>query len=951
MADPINSSDVFKFVTLRAPDLIDKKSEQTHFIRDDRSFDRTSVGGLVAKYGKDSPGRMAPMLKELISRQGYTPEYPEDDPFFAKLDKLVASLSNNFHPGTFKAKLEQGLGKSVKETLQDKHVIDLRNETWDRYYTFLLLTRTEPVNLEGLTKNLRLLHLLDLLAAEVPIPDAGELRDILRATVLVPAEFSTAAATTRNVQAAVANDVNAEKYRSLWNDFLHTYQALNEIRSVPFTNPVLTEANAQQVKSGRAQGEASFLKNDVLAGRAAFMSLSSRTKTVLQNANLAETTPDLAVANNRLTDKLTEIHTALINTQDPELLKYMPQEVKSLPGVGSIIANLSSLPLDAPLFFVGASARSLIKPLGVGDLKVVKQKLKKYVTGEVAHIENVLKGESKERKNRVLDRTENILTVSEATDEETTKDTQTTERFELKKESEKTVQEQMSVQAGVTVSGSYGMVTFGAHGDFAYSTSSTDSNKTASNFAKEVIDKSVTKIQKQTKTERTTKTLHEVEEINTHGLSNTNGTDNISGIYRWVDKYYEAQIYNYGKRMMFEFIIPEPAAFFGYAFKNKPKKNIVPPIPLPTNLTHKDITEWNYQTYIRNYNVQGLTPPPPANKTISISIDQSGIDNGLTFSKSSKELVVPEGYVSAQLGFSISVIYENNPQFKLSSGNDHGWATLTDPDARRRWDFVTSGFPFNYDSIIPVAMEGYDINAFMLNVSVVCNRLASKYETWQIQAFEKIMASYQALQADYEQKLNAQETQQGVVIQGQNPLINREIEKTELQKGCLKMLEDGSLYASFNAMKAGSPPEFDVIDAFYEGKYIQFFEQAFEWENITYLYYPYFWGRLSEWVDKSTTYDTDPLFTKFLQAGAARVVIPVHPSYNDAILYYLETGLIWNGGDSPRLDDPLFISIAEELRNQTDDLVNAEKVGDPWEVVLPTTLVYLQKDSDLPTYN
>ena len=127
------------------------------------------------------------------------------------------------------------------------------------------------------------------------------------------------------------------------------------------------------------------------------------------------------------------------------------------------------LPLPPP-----TNIRSSIKPLGIGDLKVVKQKIHKYVAGEVAHIENVLRGEYKERKHRVLDRTEDILTITEETSEETMKDTQTTDRFELKKESEKTVQEQMSVQAGVTVSGSYGMVTFGAHGDFAYSTASTE---------------------------------------------------------------------------------------------------------------------------------------------------------------------------------------------------------------------------------------------------------------------------------------------------------------------------------------------------------------------------------------------------------------------------------------------------------------------------------------------
>ena len=238
------------------------------------------------------------------------------------------------------------------------------------------------------------------------------------------------------------------------------------------------------------------------------------------------------------------------------------------------------------------------------------------MAGEVSYIENILKGESKERKHRLLDRTEDIFTFSNETDEETTKDTQTTERFELKKESEKTIQEQMSIQAGVTVSGSYGTVTFGAHGDFAYSTSSQESNKSASNFAREVVDKSVSKIQKRTKEERTTKKLHEVEEINTHGFVNVPGTEHISGIYRWVDKFYDAQIYNYGVRMMFEFIIPEPAAFYKYAQTHKPKANIPRPVPF-TSITHKDINEGNYQNYIRDYNVQGVLPPPLPYKTIS----------------------------------------------------------------------------------------------------------------------------------------------------------------------------------------------------------------------------------------------------------------------------------------------------------------------------------------------
>jgi len=64
-----------------------------------------------------------------------------------------------------------------------------------------------------------------------------------------------------------------------------------------------------------------------------------------------------------------------------------------------------------------------IRPLGIGDLKVVKQTLERYVAGEAAHIENVLKGESKERKHRLFDRTEETVTIALETSEETERDT------------------------------------------------------------------------------------------------------------------------------------------------------------------------------------------------------------------------------------------------------------------------------------------------------------------------------------------------------------------------------------------------------------------------------------------------------------------------------------------------------------------------------------------------
>jgi hypothetical protein len=124
---------------------------------------------------------------------------------------------------------------------------------------------------------------------------------------------------------------------------------------------------------------------------------------------------------------------------------------------------------------------------------------------------------------------------------------------------------------------------------------------------------------------------------------------------------------------------------------------------------------------------------------------------------------------------------------------------------------------------------------------------------------------------------------------------------------------------------------------------------------MTYLYYPYFWGRKSNWVEINHITDPDPLFEQFLTAGAARVVVPVPMAYRDAVLFLLQRDeplhkKVWGGGDRPTLDDPLYRSVAQEMKNRTDDLAGATPEGEPWEFTIPTTLVWLQPDSTLPSF-
>ena len=134
-----------------------------------------------------------------------------------------------------------------------------------------------------------------------------------------------------------------------------------------------------------------------------------------------------------------------------------------------------------------------------------------------------------------------------------------------------------------------------------------------------------------------------------------------------------------------------------------------------------------------------------------------------------------------------------------------------------------------------------------------------------------------------------------------------------------------------------------------------FFEQAFEWNQMTYLFYDYYWARKREWVNVLKRKDNGPLFEKFLQAGAARVLLPVRPAYTKALLHFLASGgEIWEGEDVPTPNDPLYVSIVDEIKEADGLFEGGEDEGEPWISKVPTSLVYLNhtgSPDDLPDYS
>jgi hypothetical protein len=183
----------------------------------------------------------------------------------------------------------------------------------------------------------------------------------------------------------------------------------------------------------------------------------------------------------------------------------------------------------------------------------------------------------------------------------------------------------------------------------------------------------------------------------------------------------------------------------------------------------------------------------------------------------------------------------------------------------------------------------------------------------------------------------------GIAISGSSPTRNQEVIREELKRAVVELLRgsrfDGLPATTYDA--GGTvPPRIDLDANDRTAQEIQFVEQAFEWENLSYMLYAYFWADSERWAELQGVEGPDADFDRFLRAGSARVLVPARPGFEGQAHLYTLFGTLWGGGPAPMPGDPLYLSIAEEVRalqRPPDD----GKPGEHWEVRLPTTLVYL----------
>jgi len=439
-------------------------------------------------------------------------------------------------------------------------------------------------------------------------------------------------------------------------------------------------------------------------------------------------------------------------------------------------------------------------------------------------------------------------------------------------------------------------VTASVDAGFSYAQSSQNSNSSSQSYASEIVTKVVERVSNKVRKERSVKSIEEFEETVKHVIDNRTGDGPKSYVYRWLTKLIRATLKNYGKRLMFQIDIAHPSHYYlTRAIQEKQPLNI-PPNPkdlrkdstdpiikdfylktsFPYSFGIDDITRDNYLAWATLYNAK-LEQPPSKKILISRAFQTT---SGVTLSEAEVVTILPE-YQAKRAKITFTYGYTDGPsQVRIIIGQ-HLVAAY--------YGSSNPGFftPILNDEegSLPITVFGINLGTW-ITIELECElpynqNGIQESKTWQIKTYHAILDAYESLKAEAESKMSEWNPNNP----GLNPTRKNDLIKTELKKGALSKM-----------FRCNNPNPFWITDNYIVGKEydpdcckdslnaekVRFLETIFDWNNMTYDLYPYFYARhdslkpeADNWGKLLNLTDDDPHFEAFLQASYATVRIPV----------------------------------------------------------------------------
>lgn len=593
--------------------------------------------------------------------------------------------------------------------------------------------------------------------------------------------------------------------------------------------------------------------------------------------------------------------------------------------------------------------RCSVRVRSIADFIRVEQALVEYRAGEIGHIENILQGEMKERLTRSLSRSETTTTETSEREETTERDTQTTNRFEVEKESEKALQEtaEKHGEISASLSASYPSATVIVAGNLGFSSQTTkeETEKDVTRFSQNVTSRTLDRIKSRVESQRTSRMIREFEDTARHVLDNRGGADHVVGAYRWVDKIYSARAMNYGGRVVMEILVENPGRFLR---PTAALSDLHLP-PALDDVTHPvgplkgpgDISRTNYAYFAGIY---GADLPAPPLQSVFVTENESRDPDGQSIHNFAGEVEIPAGYKAVSY---IAHGTWGNPKWGTATVQTNTGIFLGSSVGYFQQNSAASGPLAGYTGKLAYVINNWGHSpAFVLHVE--CQLTPEAFGAWQVDCHRRIHEAYENAVHAAMQAAAQEQARQGVSIPGRNPLFNDALVRDELKKEAIWAIGTGSPFwldeGEWRVCDANGTtlPRLDAGSCA-KLKIASLLESGIDWKLMVYQLLPYYWANVCEWQSLLGVSDPDPLYAEFLRSGAARILVPLANDKAAAmeILYYLHTGQRWTGDAAPPImagDEQL----AAILESHALEENWPQPVGEPWTMRVPTSLTVLE---------
>ncbi|MDP4511738.1 hypothetical protein [Nonomuraea turcica] len=615
---------------------------------------------------------------------------------------------------------------------------------------------------------------------------------------------------------------------------------------------------------------------------------------------------------------------------------------------------------------------SYLEPAGRSDLLLIRQTTTGYRRAEISYIENVLIGEcrTREHTDRILNRQETFVALEQESEE--SRDLQTTDRAELAREVSEVVREDLRAEGSVQVT-SRGATKIVAEASVSFDQSTEVAARTAEQYARETIERAVRRTVERVRRETRSLFERETTERNQHGFQ-LDGTapDHVSGVYQYLVQVSRAKIFSYGERELYDLLVPEPAALIWHLAVTRTDLHVPverPDANLFASLTLDNIAD-HREEVIRSFGVFDLPELPPQFRLLSAVFTATGGGDGAHYANS-KDLQIPDGYGVESARLAVSAETEGDEDYTpnggaVVGGGVHLWDTPLQGNAgshTHEFDFI----PLLPGPSLLIAFNADNYRSLIASVTVRLRLTDQGQRAWALEAYARVADRYQQMSREYEQAIiqaTAAQPEELITLPEGSRLRLQQIVRTEVQRSVIDIMRnaavDFDLIADHWFADAGERIAHPTADLGALGSVepeVRFLQQAFEWEHMSWVMYPYFWGRRTEWTRTVVQAHPDPDFAAFLDAGAARVQVPVRLGFEHLVKHFMETSEPYDGGDMPMTGEPGYVTFIDEQLTALG-APGAEVPWPPgaareWDVVAPTSLLLVRPQTmpQLPAWN